>query len=313
MAAGRTARERPVGDPSASDRVVSDRPAGGGRPGGAPMTAWWRRHGVRGPLLALTAMLLLSLLAPLLAPHPPATQLDIVGLAARPPSLAHPFGTDQYSRDVLSRVLHGGRVSLLVGALATLLSVCVGTAVGAVAGYVGGRVDALLMRGVDVLLSVPRLLLLIAVLALWGQVSVLTLAVLLGGTGWLATSRIVRGEVRALRDREFVLAARALGTGGARTVARHLLPNVLSPVMVAAALGIGHVIVLEAGLSFLGLGVQPPTASWGNIVRDGAEQLTALWWVALFPGLAIAATVMAANALADALRDTLDPRQLPHR
>ncbi|HEX3160788.1 MAG TPA: hypothetical protein VHQ45_19865, partial [Gemmatimonadaceae bacterium] len=125
MATGRARAARPVGD-----RVASDRLAGGGRPGGVPMAAWWRRYGVRGPLLALSAMLLLSLLAPLLAPHPPATQLDIVGLAAQPPSLAHPFGTDQYSRDVLSRVLHGGRVSLLVGALATLLSVCVGTAVG---------------------------------------------------------------------------------------------------------------------------------------------------------------------------------------
>lgn len=273
--------------------------------------ARWRRGGVRAALAVLAVLAASALLAPWLAPYEPQAQLDLIGLAQRPPSLGHLFGTDQYSRDVLSRALWGGRISLGVAALATLVSVVFGTVVGATAGYLGGRVDAMLMRGVDALLAVPRLLVLIAALALWGRVSVPALVLLIGGTGWFGTSRLVRAELLSLREREFVTAARALGARGPRIVARHLLPNVLPIVALSAALGLGHVIALEAGLSFLGLGVQPPTPSWGNIVRDGAEQPTTLWWVALFPGLLIAATTLAATALADALRDRLDPHQLP--
>jgi peptide/nickel transport system permease protein len=252
-----------------------------------------------------------SLLAPLVAPYDPSAQPDIVGLRSAAPSLAHPFGTDPLSRDVLSRVLVGSRVSLAVAFASVLLSAVLGTAYGGIAGMAGPRVDALLMRAVDALVAVPRVLVLVAILALWGAVPVGVLAALIGATGWFATSRLVRAEVRAVRGRQFVLAAAALGGSRPRLLLRHILPNVLSPVLVAATLGVGHVITLEASLAYLGLGVQPPQPSWGNIIQDGAgepSQIARLWWVSLFPGLAIAATVTAVNRLGDGLRDALDPR-----
>lgn len=259
----------------------------------------------------LVAFVALAVLAPLLAPFDPARQLDIVALRSQAPSPAHLFGTDQYSRDVLSRVLYGGRVSLAVALLAVALAISAGTTYGAIAGYAGGRVDAVMMRLLDALLSIPRLLLLIGILAAWGRLPLPALVAVLGLTGWFGMSRIVRAQVLSLREREFVLSARALGAGGPRVLARHILPNILSPVIVAATLGVGNVIILEAGLSYLGIGVSPPQASWGSIIHDGADQVAALWWIALFPGLAIVATVMAVNTLGDGLRDALDPRQLP--
>lgn len=261
-----------------------------------------------GALHVVVAFSVAALLAPALAPYDPAAQPDIVALKSLPPSLAHPFGTDVYSRDVLSRVLYGARVSLAVGLLAALLAATVGTAYGAVAGYLGGRWDAAMMRVIDALLAVPRALLLIAVLSLWGRVPLWLLVVLLGLTGWFGVSRLVRAQVLALRDHDLVASARALGASDARILVRHVLPNVLSPVIVSATLGIGNVIVLEAGLSFLGIGVRPPQPSWGNIIQDGGSDLAALWWVALFPGLCIVLTVMAFNALGDGLRDAMDPR-----
>ena len=257
------------------------------------------------------AFALLAILAPLVAPHSPNAQPDILALKNRPPSPSYPFGTDHVSRDVLSRVLYGARVSLAIALLAVLVAITVGTAYGALAGWLGGRVDMLLMRLNDAFLSVPRILLLIAVLALWDRLPLGLLILLIGLTGWFGVSRIVRAQVLALRDGDFVVSARALGASGGRLVLRHVLPNVLSPVIVAATLGIGHVIVLEAGLSYLGIGVRPPQASWGSIIRDGAAQVATSWWIALFPGLAIVLTVMAFNALGDGLRDALDPRQLP--
>jgi peptide/nickel transport system permease protein len=264
-------------------------------------------------LVTLGAFVLAGGLAPLLAPYDPASQPDIVALRSQPPSLAHPFGTDPYSRDVLSRMLYGARVSLGVATLAVLVSATVGTAYGAVAGFAGGRVDALMMRAVDALLAVPRVLLLIAVLALWGGVPLPLLVLLLGLTGWFGVSRLVRAQVLALREREFVTAAHALGASGFRVLARHVLPNALSPVIVAATLGVGNTIVLEAGLSYLGVGVRQPQASWGSIIQDGADQIVTHWWISLFPGLAIVLTVMALTAVGDGLRDALDPRQLPRR
>lgn len=261
----------------------------------------------------LAIMLLAALLAPLLAPYDPAAQPDIVALRSQPPSLAHWFGTDPYSRDVLSRVLHGGRVSLSVAVLAIAIAMTVGTAYGAVAGLAGGRTDAIMMRVIDGFLSIPRVLLLVAVLALWRGIPLPALVALLGFTGWFGVSRLVRAQVRALRERDFVVSARALGAGTSRLLVRHILPNVLSPVLVAATLGVGNVIILEAGLSYLGLGVQVPQPSWGNIIQDGMDQVSALWWVSVFPGLAIVVTVMAVNRLGDGLRDALDPRQLDGR
>jgi len=262
-------------------------------------------------IVVLLIVALSAVFAPLLAPYDPTAQLDIVRLPSQPPSLAHPLGTDPYSRDVLSRLLYGGRISLAVGLGAVLLAMTFGITVGAVAGFIGGAVDAVLMRFVDAALSIPRLLVLLLVASLWGSLGLVPLTLLMAGTGWFSVSRLVRAETLALREREFIVAARALGASPFRILVRHVLPNVAAPALVAATLGIANVILLEAGLSYLGIGVRPPTASWGAIIQDGAEQVSDLWWLTLFPGLAILVTVFACNALGDALRDAFDPRQLP--
>ena len=262
-------------------------------------------------LVVLAAVALAALLAPLLAPYDPAAQLDIVRLQGLPPSWAHPLGTDQFSRDLLSRMLYGARVSLSIAVVAVALSMTAGVLVGATAGYAGGATDAVLMRLVDAALSIPRLLLLLVVIALWNDVGVVALTLLIAGVSWFAVSRLVRAETLAVRELDFVVAARALGTPPWRILLRHVLPNVVGPGIVAATLAIGNVILLEAGLSYLGIGVRPPIASWGSIVQDGAERVSDLWWLTVFPGLAILITVFACNALGDALRDALDPRQLP--
>lgn len=270
----------------------------------------WRR--ARWPTAILGALVLVALLAPLIAPYDPGAQPDIVGLKDLAPSLAHPFGTDPFSRDVLSRAIYGARVSLSVAALATLVTVAFGTAYGAIAGYAGGAVDTVLMRIVDALFAIPRILLLIVVVALWRNLPLPLLVTVLGLTGWFGLSRLVRAQVLALRHQEYVVAAESLGASGARILIRHILPNVLPMVIVAAALGVGQVIVLEAGLSYLGLGVQPPNASWGSIIQDGADQVGTLWWISLFPGLLIVITAIAFNSLGDALRAKLDPRSGTH-
>lgn len=276
--------------------------------------AWWTRLDVasRVSLAALTALTVAALAAPLLSPYEPSQQLDIIALKDVPPRLAHPFGTDHYSRDLLTRVLFGARVSLSVATLAVLMSAFVGTAYGLVAATLGGRVDAVLMRLLDAMLAVPRVLLLIAVLALWSPVPLPALVVLLGLTGWFDVSRLVRAEALSLREREFVVAARSLGAHRGRLMLRHLLPNVLGPVIVATTLGVGNIIVLEAGLSFLGLGAREPVPSWGTLFFEGTEAFIGTWWAALFPGLAIVGTVLCCNILGDALRRSLDPRHL-HR
>jgi ABC-type dipeptide/oligopeptide/nickel transport system permease subunit len=210
---------------------------------------------------------------------------------------------------VLSRVLHGARVSLGVGVLAALLSTTVGAAYGALAGWLGGAADAIMMRVVDACLGVPRVLVLLAVVALWGNVSTRALVLLIAGTGWFATSRLARAEVRALRGRDFVQAARALGARDARLLLRHVVPHLAPPLLVAATLGVGNVIALEAGLSYLGLGVRPPQASWGSIMQDGAEYATTAWWITGAPGMFVVLTILAVNVLGDGLRDALDPRE----
>jgi ABC-type dipeptide/oligopeptide/nickel transport system permease subunit len=258
----------------------------------------------------LVFVIAVALFAPWLAPFDPNRQLDIIALASKPPSGGYLFGTDIYSRDVLSRVIHGARISLSVALLAVLLSITVGAAYGAIAGYAGGRVDGAMMRVIDALLSIPRILVLLAIFALWGRVSLGALVLILGLTGWFATSRLVRAQVIALKTEEMVMAAHALGARHRRVLWRHILPGVTSTVVVAATLGIGNVIILEAGLSFLGVGVQAPTASWGNIISDGISNVAGLWWLSLFPGLAIVLTVMAFNIVGDALRDALDPREI---
>jgi len=268
-----------------------------------------RRPSSRVAFFVLGVIVLVGLLAPLLAPYNPSAQPDIVGLKDLPPSFAHPFGTDPYSRDVLSRVIYGARLSLMIGVLATIVSLTVGVAYGAVSGYAGGFLDAVMMRVLDAFLSIPRLLLLIGALVAWPRLSIGALVVFLGLTGWFGLSRIVRGQVLALKHAEFVTAAQALGASRRRILWRHLLPNLVSPIVVASTLGVAHVIVLEAGLSYLGIGVPPPLASWGNIIYDGADQPAALWWMSLFPGLFMVLTVMTLNILAESLSDVYERRR----
>ena len=258
-------------------------------------------------LLILLVLYLVALLAPLLAPYDPIAQRDIVQTSYLEPSAQHWLGTDRFGRDILSRILYGARISLSIGFIATLISVTLGTVLGALAGYFGGKVDAFLMRFTDMVLAFPRLVLLIMIVALFNP-SMAVIITVLGLTQWPNTTRIVRGDVLSLREREFVQAAHALGMGNARIIFRHLIPNVLAPVIVTATLGIGNTIVLEAGLSFLGLGVQPPIPSWGSMVADGKDSLLGAWWVSTFPGLVIVVTVLAFNLVGDGLRDALDPR-----
>lgn len=259
-------------------------------------------------MVVLVFFATVAVCAPLLAPYRPSQQLDIVVLQNRPPTWLHPLGTDLYSRDVWSRLVYGARVSLGIGTLGMALAVTLGGLVGGAAGYFRGWVDAVLMRLVDVGLSVPRIFLVLLAIALWERMHTGSLILLLGLTGWFATSRLVRAEVLSLRERPYTDAARAAGAGPWRIIARHVLPNAAAPLIVSAALGIGHMMLLEAGLSFLGVGVQPPAPSWGNMIADGRDQLTIAPWTSLFPGLAIAAVVMALNAVGDATRDALDPR-----
>jgi peptide/nickel transport system permease protein len=277
----------------------------------AVLARLWKHRAARLSLLFIVVLYTVALFANVLAPYDPNAQRDVVAGKENPPSAQHPFGTDNFARDVLSRMLHGARISLSVATLAVLLSATIGIAYGLVAGYAGGRVDALMMRLLDALLSIPRLLLLMAVLATWGRAPLGALIVLLGVTGWFAVSRLVRAEAHSLRRRDFVVAAHALGARPHEIILRHLLPNVLAPVIVAATLGIANVIILEAGLSYLGIGTREPTASWGSILRDGSDAFGTAWWLMLFPGLAIVVTVLAFNTVGDALRDALDPRQLP--
>jgi peptide/nickel transport system permease protein len=268
--------------------------------------AWRDPRGRAGGLL-LAAIAVAAAAGPLLLPDPLAMPC-VLTCKNLGPSLAHPFGTDDLSRDILSRVATGGRISLAVAVLAVGLSATLGAMMGLVAGYWGGAVDAALMRLVDAALAIPRLFLLLLVLAVWEQVPVVVLIVLIGATGWFGTGRLVRGEVLRLREESYVRAAEALGASRRRIIFRHLLPNTAGPLLVAATLGVGDVILLEAGLSFLGLGVQPPAPSWGGMIFDAKSVLVTAPWAGVFPGLAIVITVLSANLFGDALRDAVDPR-----
>lgn len=273
----------------------------------------WRHSSrtTRVAIVILLALYLLAVLAPVIAPYPQSQQLDIVALKNQPPSAAHLFGTDRYSRDILSRVLYGARVSLTIATLAMLLSAILGTTYGLVAATFGRVVDTVLMRLLDAMLSIPRVLLLIAVLALWNPVPLWGLILLLGATGWFEVSRLVRAEALTLLERDFVAAARSLGAGRRNIMARHLLPNVLTPVVVATTLGIGNVIALETALSYIGIGVREPSASLGTMFQMGTEVFAGTWWAAVFPGAAIVLTILCINILGEALRAALDPRQVP--
>jgi oligopeptide transport system permease protein len=225
----------------------------------------------------------------------------------QPPSWQHPFGTDFYGRDLLVRVLAGGQVSLAVGILAALIAALIGTIYGAVSSYAGGLVDSLLMRVVDILYALPYMFLVIILVTILGQ-SLVLLFVALGAVGWLLTARVVRGQVMSLKEQDFVLAARSLGTSGRDIVFRHLIPNTLGPVIVTFTLTVPSMILQEAFLSFLGLGVQPPHPSLGSLINDGANQMLVFWWTLVFPGGVMAVLLFALNFLGDGVRDALDPR-----
>ena len=225
----------------------------------------------------------------------------------RPPSWDHPFGTDFYGRDLLVRVLAGGRVSLSVGLLAAVVAATIGTVYGAIASYAGGVVDAVMMRAVDILYALPYMFLVIILVTILGK-SLGLVFLALGAVGWLLTARIVRGQVMSLKEQDFVLAARSLGTSGTDIVFRHLIPNTLGPVIVTFTLTVPAMILQEAFLSFLGLGVQAPRASLGALINDGANQMLVFWWTLAFPGGVMAVLLLALNFLGDGIRDALDPR-----
>lgn len=249
---------------------------------------------------------LAALIAPLVIQYDPAEQLGYA-LQKQPPSSIHPFGTDLVGRDVLSRVLSGIRLSLTIATVSILLSLTVGTGIGLIVGYVGGAVDTILMRFVDAALAIPRVLLLLVLLTIF-PTGVLGLIAVLGLTSWFGTSRLVRAEVMSLRERDFMAATTAIGLGRRRVLLRHLLPNVIGPVVVAATLGIGHIILIEAGLSYIGAGVPRPTASLGGIIADGMTSLGHAWWISTFPGLIIVFIVIGFSLIGDGLRDAIDPR-----
>ena len=272
-----------------------------------PLRQAWRTPPGRAGALVLLVIATVVIFSPPFLPDPLA-QPDPIGGASLAPNITHPFGTDQLSRDVLSRVALGGRISLAVAVIAVALSITLGALVGLVAGYFGGVADAALMRVVDAALAVPRLFLLLLVLAATERVPVWALVLMIGTTGWFGTSRIVRAEVLRLREENYVRASEALGASRRRVILRHLLPNTFGPLLVAATLGVGDVILLEAGLSFLGLGIQPPAPSWGGMILDAREVLVTAPWAGLFPGIAIVLTVLSANLIGDAVRDAVDPR-----
>jgi peptide/nickel transport system permease protein len=262
-------------------------------------------------LIVVVAAVALALLAPVLAPADPLRNNLLDRLA--PPawvqggSVGRPLGTDTLGRDVTSRLLYGARVSLVVGFSAVLLAGGLGVVLGLLAGYYRGRLDDVLMRLGDIQLAFPVLVLAVAVLAVLGA-SVLNVVIVLGATGWITYARIVRGEVLSLREREFVDAARALGAGDGYILGRHLLPNVLPPIIVVATFSVARTIIAEASLSFLGLGIPAPAPSWGAMLDEGRNYITTGWWLALFPGLAILLLVLGINLVGDWLRDLLDPR-----
>lgn len=272
-----------------------------------PGRALSKRRGVLAGASLLSLLALAAVLGPVLSPHDPWEIAAGGGSTLERPTAAHPFGTDALGRDLLARVLRAGRVSLAVGVGVELLVAALGCAIGLVAGYAGGALDAVLMRTTDVVMAFPSLVLAIGLIAVFERPGLDKVVLVLVALGWTTIARVVRGAVLPLKEREHVQAARALGAGHRAIVLRHLLPNALGPLLVAATLGVGSNMIAEAGLSFLGLGAQSPTLSWGALLADGQTFLTTAPWVAIFPGLALLLAVLGVNLLGDGLRDLLDP------
>jgi peptide/nickel transport system permease protein len=260
-------------------------------------------------LCIFSAMVFIAIAAPLVSPYSPReVRLDRVPDGRPlPPSWSHPMGTDSLGRDYLSRAIYGGRISLSVGVVAVGISLAIGTVVGAVAGYYGGLVDAFICRSIDVLMCIPTFFLILTVNASL-RPSIYNIMIIIGVFGWMGCARLVRGQFLSLREREFIEAARALGLKDRRIIFAHLLPNALAPLVVVATMGVAGAIIMESGLSYLGLGVQEPTASWGSMLRSSQMYLTSAPWLAIFPGLLISITVVALNFVGDGLRDSIDPQ-----
>jgi len=253
----------------------------------------------------LAVIMFLALITPWIAPYGYEEQNLLLGATA--PSAQHWLGTDNFGRDMLTRIFYGGRVSLMVGFIATAVALLIGVTYGAIAGYVGGRVDAVMMRLVDILYALPFMIFIILLMVVFGR-NLLLLFLAIGAVEWLTMARIVRGQVQSLRQQEYIEAAISIGLGPAAIIRKHVLPNVLGPIIVYTTLTIPNVMLLEAFLSFLGLGIQPPESSWGVLISYGVESMEEYPWLLIFPGLALAMTLFALNFLGDGLRDALDPR-----
>jgi peptide/nickel transport system permease protein len=263
-------------------------------------------------LYVIILFYVIAVLAPFLAPFDPSAIDNVLETRYQSPSWEHPFGTDEFGRDLYSRALYGARVSLSVGLLAVIIAISIGTLYGSVAGYFGGIMDSIMMRFVDIFNAFPRFFLLLMLVGVF-EASIVALILILGFTAWPATARFIRGELLSLKEQQFTEAARAIGLPHRTIILRHLIPNALSPVLVSAAMMVVAMIGAEAGLSFLGIGIRPPTPSWGNMMSGGRDALLVAWWVALFPGAVLSLTLLSFNLLADGLRDATDPKVLMRR
>jgi len=276
----------------------------------SPRAMFWRQFKRHIPALTsvgvLALLIILCLAAPVIAPY----RFDAINLrdARQPPTLRHLMGTDELGHDQFTRVLFGGRISLLIGLTAALVGTATGTLIGALAGYYGGRLDNILMRFTDIAFSIPTLPLLIVISA-FTRSSIPIMILVIGGLSWMATARVVRGSVLSIKQQDFITAARMIGARDSEIILRHILPNILGPIVVGATLSVGGAIITESALSFLGLGVQPPTPSWGNMLQDSQATMASKPWLTIFPGLAILITVLCVNFIGDGLQDALDPTQ----
>ena len=273
------------------------------------MKLFWQRFkrnklAVTGGIMVL-ALFFAGALAPVVSPFNP-NDIDRKHIL-EPPGISHPLGTDDLGRDVLSRMLYGSRISLSVGFIAVGIATVIGVIIGAVSGYYGRWTDRIIMRVIDIMLSIPTFFLILAVIAFVGP-SIWNIMIIIGLTSWMGVARLVRAEFLSLKEREFVLAAKALGASNMRIIFKHIMINSMAPVFVSAVLGVASAILVESALSFLGLGVQPPTPSWGNILTLGKDNIEIAWWLSVFPGLAILITVLVYNLVGEGLRDALDPR-----
>lgn len=273
------------------------------------MKIFWKRFkrnklAVAGGVIVVV-LFVIAVLAPFISPFNP-NDIDRKHIL-EPPCSRHPLGTDDLGRDVLSRMVYGSRISLAVGFIAVGIATIIGMLLGAVSGYYGGWTDRAMMRFIDIMLSIPTFFLVLAVIAFVGP-SIWNIMIVIGFTSWMAIARLVRAEFLSLKEREFVLAAKALGANDMRIILRHIMVNSMAPVFVSAILGVASAILVESALSFLGIGVQPPTPSWGNMLTSGKDNIEIAWWLSLFPGIAILITVLSYNLFGEGLRDALDPR-----